>query len=151
MAKVIIHKSHCEQFLWHINWDLGRLWASWQYWKKRICANYEQKKINMNSKYIGWRNIFNCVRYITARPMSKLSNDFVYNHYHKSQKCMISTLVLKHFVRVFWRKDQNSWSKEVHIESCWLASTAFLVRILVVIVEQFVGVYLCFWPERYKE
>ena len=34
-TKVIIHKSHAEQFLLNINWDLG--WF-WQYWNKNFGA-----------------------------------------------------------------------------------------------------------------
>ena len=34
-SKVIIHKSHGEQFLWNRNLDLGWIWAGWQYWKRK--------------------------------------------------------------------------------------------------------------------
>ena len=33
-AKVIIGKSRGGRFLWIRNWDLGWIWADWQYWKK---------------------------------------------------------------------------------------------------------------------
>ena len=33
-GKVIIEKSRCGRCLWNRNWDLGWIWADWQYWKK---------------------------------------------------------------------------------------------------------------------
>ena len=41
-GKVIIEKSRCGRCLWNRNWDLGWIWADWQYWKKRFWADYEQ-------------------------------------------------------------------------------------------------------------
>ena len=43
--KVIIEKSCGGIFLWNRNWDLGWIWADWQYWNKkglgRIWATFE--------------------------------------------------------------------------------------------------------------
>ena len=42
-AKVIIEKSRTGRFLWNGNWDLGWIWADWQYCQKRtglIMSNF---------------------------------------------------------------------------------------------------------------
>ena len=40
--KVITGKSCGGRLLWNRNWDLGWIWPGWQYWKKRVWADYEQ-------------------------------------------------------------------------------------------------------------
>ena len=41
-TKVIIEKSRGGRFLRNRNWDLGLIWANWQYRKKSVWADYEQ-------------------------------------------------------------------------------------------------------------
>ena len=40
--KVIIEKSRGGIFSWNRDWDLGWIWADWQYWKKGSRLDYEQ-------------------------------------------------------------------------------------------------------------
>ena len=59
-CKVIIEKSRGGRFFWNRNWDLGWIWADWEYWKKKdlgrlfknIVSVYTKKFHKMKSKKI---------------------------------------------------------------------------------------------------
>ena len=42
VSKVIIEKSCVGRFLWNRNWAFAWIWKNWQYWEKRVWANYGQ-------------------------------------------------------------------------------------------------------------
>ena len=69
--KVITHKLCGEQFLWNRNWDLGWVWASWQYWKTNW-ADYEQLLRSVFSCFQGQKKIRFFFLNIAASALKKL-------------------------------------------------------------------------------
>ena len=95
-TKVIIEKSWGGRFLCNRNWDLGWICVDWQYWKKRVWADYEQLLSVVFSFFQGQKQMLFKRKIVASAGL--IYNDFGV-HYSEGSRYLFSSLTFEQMTK----------------------------------------------------